>query len=418
MRRLLLLSVFILTALPLFAQANWPPVLTKSVPFNNRPTDWYRHGTRPDWKCKDPQQTDVFSVMHPLTGDAPNRPLYVVLHSAGHDVFSCMNCTKTVGNHDIYHAPDGFYALYVDCRANQKTDWWWGGRRANEKINDLNRDKSGQDLQPAEKRVLDTVDWVIKKYKIDSNRVYLCGNSMGGSGTLGLGLPHGDVFAAIKANVPAGVEHAADRLGFLSDKIDLSKIPDPPICIDYSAPNDNWSAGHESLFQGMKDRKYNLIAYWGNFGHANDNRVIEKVNDLINTFAWTEIRKDEAYPVFINAACDAMIPWPNREKAVKPGQINAFFRWKNMTDTADLFQMRIFIDKNIKTSVFTVPKETTADLTLRRLQKFSAAPGETVQWTYAGKTGSVQADPNGLIIVAGLKITQKQEILILKKQRQ
>ena len=132
----------------------------------------------------------------------PDAPLYVVLHSAGHDVHSCLACTTKVGNHDIYHSPQDFFALYLDCRAN-KGDWWWG-------INKY----PGPEVGPTEKRVIDTVKWVIKQYGIDENRVYLCGNSMGGSGTLGIGMRHGDVFAAIKANVPAEVKHVSSRMYF------------------------------------------------------------------------------------------------------------------------------------------------------------------------------------------------------------
>ena len=50
--------------------------------------------------------------------------------------------------------------------------------------------------------------------RINENRVYLCGISMGGSGTLGIGMRHGDTFAAVKANVPAGIEHVSDRMYF------------------------------------------------------------------------------------------------------------------------------------------------------------------------------------------------------------
>jgi predicted peptidase len=60
--------------------------------------------------------------------------------------------------------------------------------------------------------VIDTVKWVIKEYGIDADRAYLCGNSMGGSGTLGIGMRHGEVFAAIKANVPAEVKPRARRI--------------------------------------------------------------------------------------------------------------------------------------------------------------------------------------------------------------
>jgi len=59
--------------------------------------------------------------------------------------------------------------------------------------------------------VIDTVMWVVKQYELDENRVYLCGNSMGGSGSLGIGMRHGNVFAAIKANVPAKIEHVSQR---------------------------------------------------------------------------------------------------------------------------------------------------------------------------------------------------------------
>ena len=131
-------------------------------------------------------------------------------------MFSAVKCTKQVGNHDIYHSPPSFYALYVDCRAN-KGDWWWGGMHARDA--NLKKQNSGVSTRPVEKRVIDTVKWVTDNYDIDPNRVYLSGNSMGGSGALGIGLRHGDIFAAIKANVPAGIEHADQRTSFSDFKI-------------------------------------------------------------------------------------------------------------------------------------------------------------------------------------------------------
>ena len=52
--------------------------------------------------------------MHPKEMKGGGKvPLYVVLHSAGHDVHSCLKCTTTIGNHDIYHAPADFFAVYL-----------------------------------------------------------------------------------------------------------------------------------------------------------------------------------------------------------------------------------------------------------------------------------------------------------------
>ena len=190
-------------------------------------------------------------MLHPKQA-RPNAPLYVVLHSAGHDVHSCLACTTKVGNHDIYHSPPDFFALYLDCRAN-KGDWWWG-------INKY----PGPEVCPTEKRVIDTVKWVIKQYGIDENRVYLCGNSMGGSGTLGIGMRHGDVFAAIKANVPAEVKHVSSRMYFPPQTVPANvTLPDPPIVVDYSAQNDGWSRGHDAFVKAMNERKYAALHVLG-----------------------------------------------------------------------------------------------------------------------------------------------------------
>ena len=176
--------------------AEWPPTTnaTKHAKINGRVMEIFHHTSKPEWGYTAPQD-DNFVVVHPLEART-NAPLYVVLHSAGHDVFSAVECTKTIGNHDIYRSPDSHYALYVDCR-NNKGDWWWGGMHRGDQ--GLVAKNSGGDTVPVEKRVLATVAWVIEQYRIDPNRVYLAGNSMGGSGTLGIGMRHGNVFAAIKA---------------------------------------------------------------------------------------------------------------------------------------------------------------------------------------------------------------------------
>lgn len=391
---LLTVSSILLLALPAFAQTtDWPPQREKDGEFGARKLDTYQHGVRSEWGYAAPQR-DTFLVLHPKQ-PREKAPLYVVLHSAGHDVHSCLKCTATVGNHDIYHAPEDFFALYLDCRAN-KGDWWWGIEKY-----------KGPEICPTEKRVIDTVKWVIEKYGLDANRVYLCGNSMGGSGTLGIGLRHGDVFAAIKANVPARTEHAASRMYFPPQSVPADVVlPDPPVTIDYSAPNDSWSKGHDEFAAAMNERKYPLFMYWGPFGHANNHANILKVNDLINSFDWLNVRKNQAYPVFTNASTNDKLPWPDQLAEKTPGQINAFFRWQNVSDTAAAAEMSLFLVKpsELKTT-FKIPTEATADVTLRRLQQVGFAPNKTVRWTFGPQQGEGKADAAGLVTVPQLKIT-------------
>jgi len=385
--------------------AEWAPQREKESVFTERKLETYKHGVRKEWGYAAPQ-TDTFLVLHPKQPRA-GAPLYVVLHSAGHDVHTCLACTTTVGNHDIYHAPEDFFALYLDCRAN-KGDWWWG-----------NEKHKNPELSPVDKRVVDTVKWVSNKYGIDPNRIYLCGNSMGGSGTLGIGMRHGDVFAAIKANVPAGVEHVSSRMYFAPRTVpnDVT-LADPPIVVDYSAPNDSWSKGHENFVKAMNDRKYPLFYYWGPFGHANNHANIMKVNDLINSFDWLNVKKNEAYPAFTSASTNDALPWPDQLGDKKSGQVNAFFRWKNLRDTAEGCEMSLFLLKpaDLKTS-FTIPAESTADVSLRRLQALKVAPDEKVRWTFGAASGEVQADATGCVTIPALKITAEPVTLSIAKAK-
>ena len=117
-----ILLIFAISTANIFAnEGTWNPKLNpakgEGLIDSERKLEVYQHGTKEDWGYKAPQQ-DTFIVIHPKE-KGENAPLYVVLHSAGHDVFSCVKCTNQIGNHDIYHSPDNFYALYVDCRANR-----------------------------------------------------------------------------------------------------------------------------------------------------------------------------------------------------------------------------------------------------------------------------------------------------------
>ncbi len=406
------LLLFLFAASALHAQeSSWAPTkdASKDAVLNGRATETFEAGVKPEWGYVGPQQ-DTFVVIHPKE-DRKHAPLYVVLHSAGHDVMSCVNCTKTVGNHDIYRSPDDHYALYVDCRKHQALDWWWGGMHG--KDQGLIKRNSGGETMPVEKRVIDTVKWVIQKYDIDPNRVYLSGNSMGGSGTLGIGMRHGDVFAAIKANVPAGVEHVANRMSFPPHSMpETAKLPEPPVCIDYSAPNDGWAEGHDRFVKAMNDRKYSLLFYWGPFGHANNSAQIMKVNDLIDSFDWLSVKKNEAYAVFTNANCNSKLPWPDDVKSTVAGQVNAFFRWKNVSDSTEKFETSLFLvsPAELKTQ-FEIPKAATADVTLRRVQRFHLKPGASFRWTYGAAKGEGQANSQGVITIPALKITAEPATL-------
>ena len=382
--------------------------LVFSKAWKGRRLAYYVHGSDPAWGAADPKQTDAFAVLHPMK-DRPQKktPLYVVLHSAGHSLETCIQCIDFNGpNHDIYRPPADCYGLILDCKRNAKTDWWWGSGA------------KGFEPSPCERRVMACVRWAIAKFDIDPNRVYLSGNSMGGSGTLGIGLRNGDVFAAIKANVPAGVDHCAERMLFRDDADPslVAKIPDPPVLVDYSAPNDGWSKGHNGFYAQMAKRRYALLGFWGNFGHANRDPDIAKFNDIIHSLDWLSIRRNEAYPVFTAADCDTPIDFTFSKGGAKgPGQVNGFFRWKNIKDTKSEFAMelRITTSNELCSAFFNPPASASAEVSVRRLQNFRAKPGDRLKWSFGTASGAATAASDGRIDCGKLTLSQKPQTLKL-----
>ena len=122
--------------------------------------------------------------------------------------------------------------------------------------------------------------------------------------------------------------------------------------------------------------------------------------------------------MFTNASTNDPLPWPDRLDDKKPGQVNAFFRWKNLRDTPEAAEMSLFLVKpaDLKTA-FAIPAEATADVSLRRLQALRVAPGETVRWAFGTAGGAAKADATGCVTIPGLKIAADPATLSVRKAK-
>jgi poly(3-hydroxybutyrate) depolymerase len=109
----------------------------------------------------------------------------------------------------------------------------------------------------SERETLEVVDLIRKEFKVDDDRTYLMGHSMGGAGTLYLAIKYPQRWAAIAALAPAAF--AVDREG-------LSKIPKMPIMLvhgdmDTVVPvtvGRAWAEAMKSI--PMKDYQYIEVA--------------------------------------------------------------------------------------------------------------------------------------------------------------
>jgi len=74
----------------------------------------------------------------------------------------------------------------------------------------------------SEKDVMNVLDMVREEYKIDDDRIYLMGHSMGGAGALHLGVKHASIWAALAPIAPAAMSLNPDS---------LASIPDMPVIL-------------------------------------------------------------------------------------------------------------------------------------------------------------------------------------------
>ncbi|MEJ2110708.1 MAG: prolyl oligopeptidase family serine peptidase [Acidobacteriota bacterium] len=81
----------------------------------------------------------------------------------------------------------------------------------------------------SEKDVMNVLDIVRKEFNVDENRIYLMGHSMGGAGTLYLGVKYGSIWAAIAPVAPAA---------FGLDPNSLSEIKNVPVLFVHGAADE------------------------------------------------------------------------------------------------------------------------------------------------------------------------------------
>jgi hypothetical protein len=354
----------------------------------------YEHDSMSQWGYETPQKDSFYLV--PPKNPVKDSPLCVVLHSAGGSGDEAISAICTTHDRNFY-GDDTFYVLCLDCATN-RNDWWWGKKEI-EKHPDLYKNE----LCPAEKRVLSTVEWVIRTFGIDRNRVYLNGGSMGGSGSLGIGLIRGDVFAAVSVVIPAGVKH-------MNFRILNSTFPEPPPLFDISSQMDSWALGQEELMAFFRENKYFISFAWGPFGHKA--KLASLANPAAYEYPYLTIRKNEAYPAFTNATTDNRYPgFKNSMAPDQSGQINGYFRWRNIEDTAKKFVMELRLAKkdDLRRPV-EIPQDSIADITPRRLQKFKVSKAAEYSWSMTCaenvlQSGNATADANGVLTIPAVKIS-------------
>ena len=102
----------------------------------------------------------------------------------------------------------------------------------------------------SEKDVMNVLDMIKKEFNVDENRTYLMGHSMGGPGTIYLGVKYASIWAAIGAEAPA-----TSPAGINPDNFSLEPAKNVPMII-VQGDMDTWCRfGTRRWIEKMKELK-------------------------------------------------------------------------------------------------------------------------------------------------------------------
>ncbi|MBA2407337.1 MAG: hypothetical protein H0V65_05025, partial [Chitinophagales bacterium] len=370
------------------------------------------------------------------------KPLRYRFHPGGQTFLSNIDNTNS----------DEVLINVEDYLPHDKDAGWWG---TNGNYN-FYKPPLDSDIPPAtginynfsDDRLLKTLNWILSKFPVDSNRVYIDGSSFGAVGAFFFPLHHPEKIAAAKVSV------GIFNLGFLNDynpkctfnpgeknRVDgdlrlgtvASNLPTNVGFPTYSVLNGSWwfhqfnttdfpvfytISGKQDELMGWTEKvafydsvNANRIGgyfFWDNRDHGG---TIGKTWDDSN-FSLYRYRKNRSFPAFSYCSVNENPGNGNGTDGALFGSINGCLDWNDnsIIDESSQWNIKIFT-RNLKKytgEIILAPDSCSADVTPRRLQQFQPQAGNTLSWKLYHKNQLVQSGTipysEGLIVIPQVKI--------------
>ncbi len=328
------------------------------------------------------------------------------------------------------------------------------------------------------RRVLALLEWVLRTWPgADPERVFVEGDSMGGAGSLTLGLLYARHFAGVHATHAQTVARAhrpwrlaqlsglwgmpeeevpdADGLGVWS-RLDLTRAlrdepearsqflllehgKDDPV-IHFGAVVTRSPLTGASFYETLQQQRLGHMAVWDEGGHT-------EVDPWLGKRWWdrgwnprtdphTFLRRDLAFPAFSRSSWDGdpgsggngAKPWSDDSGYAGDPKVPGDTGWDG--DVAGMLNRSLRWDSNRLVDShgrFVLPLRSVhgpgvtdspvVDVTPRRVQRFRCLPGERIRWSFGGMRGTVTAASDGSVTVPRLKLGEEWTPLVLERER-
>ncbi len=311
-------------------------------------------------------------------------------------------------------------------------DWWSG---FHEHLFTSRSPKTPEDWQRGvvrpypQRRLLSILDWMATSYSIDLPRSFISGSSMGGSGSIMLGLRYPERVAWVHSWVgihrPRGsptfkasydevfgrpelgvkFEEGTPVWDYFDDVWYLRRYPERsvPLIVFSNGKNDaniGWTQAVEFV-RALQETRQPHIFFWGQNGHGERSLMPGGHPNAMPL----DLRSDRTLPAFSKSSLDDDPGDGSPDSGAATGQMNAHFLWETsgVVDQPDEWSMTIGLFPGAPQTRATV------SVTPRRTQMFKLRPGDRIAWTNRSvggprimQTGEATADQWGLVTIEGV----------------
>ena len=292
-----------------------------------------------------------------------------------------------------------------------------------------------------ERLLLHLIHWVKRYFETDPAAVYITGGSMGGTGAIQLATHFPKEFAAVSAKVPiysytwkrsqvggmtsawriqcsagkftqknpARMTDGTDLLEYLDGASNIARAgTDMPAIFACNGRRDQsmpW-ANNPPFFQAADQARQFFSVYWNNGTHGMAREMPDDMKRGMDLPSLFRFRLDASYPVFSGCSDNRNYGAGDIKDGDITGWMNRGIQWKTLADEPRSYRIALSVSHpEIKYPV-------TADVTIRRRQKFLPKPGETVRVKTGGKESELKIGADGLLTIPNVRFDNEKELEI------
>ena len=165
-------------------------------------------------------------------------------------------------------------------------------------------------------------------------------------------------------------------------------------------------ANNPPFFRAADQARQFLSVYWNDGAHGMARQMPDDVKRGMERSSLFRFRLDASYPVFSGCSDNRNYGAGGIEDGDITGWMNRGIKWKTLADEPGCYRIRLSISHpEIKYPV-------TADVTIRRRQKFLPKPGATVQVKISGQASEVKIGRDGLLTLPKVRFPNNRALEI------